>query len=264
MGFLDRMVSDLVKSSTGYNVRPLIRMLGAKRLLTLGGAAVAGAALSDRMQQRDGASPPPGPLPTGTPGPGPLPTSTPGPGPLPAAPPPPPGPVPTVTPTGAIPPPPPIPVAPPPPPPASPASPGGSPSAEGDQGGEASVSPALVSPALTLAGVRTVIAAALADGVLADVERAVIDQHLENPELSTEQAAQARADFDAPLAPAALAAMVDDSAGAEVLYRLAAAVILADDTVTSDERAWLDSFATALGFDAATKSAIEASLVFGR
>lgn len=249
MGFLDRMVSDLIKSSTGYNVRPLIRMIGAKRLLTLGGAAVAGAALSDRMQQRDGAAPPPRPLPTGTPGPGPLPMSTPGPGPLPTAPPPPPGPLPTVTPTGAIPPPPPL--------------PGGSPSKEGDERGEAAMLPAL-SPALTLAGVRTVIAAALADGVLADVERTVIDRHLENPELSTEQAALARADFDAPLTPAALAAMVDDSAEAEMLYRLAAAVMLADDTVTSDERVWLDTFGTALGFDAPTKSAIEASLVFGR
>ncbi len=45
---------------------------------------------------------------------------------------------------------------------------------------------------------------------------------------------------------------------------MAAAVMLADDAVTSDERDWLDTFATALGFDDASKSAIEASLVFGR
>ncbi len=121
-----------------------------------------------------------------------------------------------------------------------------------------------LSPEATLAGVRTVIAAALADGVLADAERRVIDQHLENPALLPEQAAQARADLDGPLAPQALAALVDDVAAAEVLYRLAAAVMLADDSVSPEERAWLDTFAEALGFDAPSKAAIEGSLVFDR
>lgn len=237
MGFLDRMVSDLVKSATGYNVRPLVRKVGAKRLLALGGAAVAGAALTDRMRQQQAPAVAP-------PHPGPIPRS---------APPPPPGPLPSMPPPIAKP-----AVVTPPPPPSQ-----VSPSAAGEVADEAAGDDDL-SPETTLAGVRTVIAAALADGVLADAERRVIDQHLDHPALSPEQAAQARADLDAPLPPAALAALVDDVAASEVLYRLAAAVMLADDSVSAEERAWLDTFAAALGFDAPSKAAIEASIVFGR
>ena len=39
MGFLDNLVSDLVKSSTGINARGFVRMVGGKNILLLGGAA---------------------------------------------------------------------------------------------------------------------------------------------------------------------------------------------------------------------------------
>lgn len=63
MGFLDRMVSDLVKSSTGFNARPFVRAVGGKNLLLIGGAAIAGALAAEKMRQsqqgQPAASPPP-------------------------------------------------------------------------------------------------------------------------------------------------------------------------------------------------------------
>lgn len=66
MGFLDRMVSDLVKSSTGFNARPFVRAVGGKNLLLIGGAAIAGALATEKMrqgQQGQPAVPPPPPVP---------------------------------------------------------------------------------------------------------------------------------------------------------------------------------------------------------
>ncbi len=45
MGFLDRLVSDLLQDSTGLPVRRLVRMVGGKNLLMMGaGAVLAGGA----------------------------------------------------------------------------------------------------------------------------------------------------------------------------------------------------------------------------
>lgn len=74
MGFLDRMVADLIADSTGLPVRRLVRRVGARNLLLLGGAAVAGGFAVQKLSQT-------GHQPTGT-------------GVPPAAPPPPPVPVP--------------------------------------------------------------------------------------------------------------------------------------------------------------------------
>ncbi len=49
MAFLDRLVSDLIKSSTGFNARPFVRAIGGKNLVLLGGAAIAGALAADKM-----------------------------------------------------------------------------------------------------------------------------------------------------------------------------------------------------------------------
>jgi uncharacterized membrane protein YebE (DUF533 family) len=66
MGFLDSLVSDLIRSSTGFNAKPFVRAVGGKNILLLGGAAIAGAIASEKMrgQQQPGASPPLPPLPT--------------------------------------------------------------------------------------------------------------------------------------------------------------------------------------------------------
>ncbi len=50
MGFLDRMVADMIKQGTGYNARGLVRRIGGRRMLMLGGAALGGALLSDQMK----------------------------------------------------------------------------------------------------------------------------------------------------------------------------------------------------------------------
>lgn len=62
------MVSDLVKSSTGFNARPFVRAVGGKNLLLIGGAALAGALAAEKMRQgqqqgQPGAVPPPPPVP---------------------------------------------------------------------------------------------------------------------------------------------------------------------------------------------------------
>jgi uncharacterized membrane protein YebE (DUF533 family) len=69
MRLLDGLVSDLIRSSTGFNARPFVRAVGGKNLLLLGGAAIAGALAAEKM--REGGSrvaPPPPPLPPRIPG----------------------------------------------------------------------------------------------------------------------------------------------------------------------------------------------------
>lgn len=75
MAFLDRLVSDLIRKSTGYNARPFVRAVGGKNLLLLGGAAIAGAIAAEKARASGGApstnvSPPPPPPPPPPPVPG--------------------------------------------------------------------------------------------------------------------------------------------------------------------------------------------------
>ena len=46
MGFLDRLVSDMIHRETGFNARRLVRRVGGKNILLLGGAALAGGVLA--------------------------------------------------------------------------------------------------------------------------------------------------------------------------------------------------------------------------
>jgi uncharacterized membrane protein YebE (DUF533 family) len=74
MALLDNLLSDLIRSSTGINARPFVRMVGGKNILLLGGAAIAGALAAEKMgKQAAPAAPPPPPLPTGEEAPPPVP-----------------------------------------------------------------------------------------------------------------------------------------------------------------------------------------------
>jgi uncharacterized membrane protein YebE (DUF533 family) len=69
MAFLDNLISDLIRNSTGFNAKPFVRAVGGKNILLLGGAAIAGAIAAEKMRQQQPASgapplPPLPPLPT--------------------------------------------------------------------------------------------------------------------------------------------------------------------------------------------------------
>jgi uncharacterized membrane protein YebE (DUF533 family) len=68
MALLDNLISDLIRSSTGFNARPFVRMVGGKNILLLGGAAIAGALAAEKMREQKGPSAGPPPLPPPLPG----------------------------------------------------------------------------------------------------------------------------------------------------------------------------------------------------
>ncbi len=219
MGFLDRMVSDMIGESVGFNprhVRRLTRMLGGKNLLAMGaGAALAGGVATALGKQSGGQVPPPPP--------------------------------------GAVPPPPPVPgqVPPPPVPQAAPPPP---PPAEG--AGEE------LPQAVTYAVVRTMVAAALADGHLAPEEKKVILERLGESGLSEEQTQQVHQDLVLPPSPAELASLAPVGEHREALYRFAALIVLADSQVSDLERGWLRRLAEALELDTERVAALETE-IFG-
>ena len=118
-----------------------------------------------------------------------------------------------------------------------------------------------LSPSMRLAIVRTLVAAALADGRLSDEERRSIRERLTESGLNDDEIAQVRADLAMPTTPEELAASVDDAAAAAAVYRAAWLATRADRIVEGAETAWLDRLATALGFDAVRRDAIESELV---
>ena len=69
MAFLDNLISDLVRNSTGFNAKPFVRAVGGKNILLLGGAAIAGAIAAEKMRQQQPAAgaPPLPPLPSAEP-----------------------------------------------------------------------------------------------------------------------------------------------------------------------------------------------------
>ncbi len=233
MGFLDRMISDLIQDNTGINARRLVRRIGGGKILALGGAAIAGSLLAEKHgmfgqgqgQGAQGAAPP-GPPP-------PLPGQSAG------APPPP---VPGVQ-----------PAVPPPPPPL----PGASDEGAGDVSGDAS---AELPPEVTYAVVRTMVAAALADGHLAAEEKAIIQKHLGDSGLSEEQTAQIHKDLVLPASPEELAALAGDQEAREALYRFGALVALADEDASDAERRWLERLAAAFEIDGKRRAALEAEV----
>lgn len=208
MGFLDRMVSDLVKSSTGFNARPFVRAVGGKNLLLIGGAALAGALAAEKMRegqppQPAGSVPPPPPPPL----PGRGQTQTPLP-PLPGT------------------------AAPPPPPP-----PRSEQVAPDDE----------VPKELVFAIVRTLVAGALADGEMHTEEKTLIESRLGESGLEPEQIQRIQKDMVIPPSPAELGSLVATQEDRELLYRFGALVVAKDGTIDEHEKVWLDRLGDAFG-----------------
>jgi uncharacterized membrane protein YebE (DUF533 family) len=59
MAFLDNLISDLIRNSTGFNAKPFVRAVGGKNILLLGGAAIAGAIAAEKMRQQPAPGAPP-------------------------------------------------------------------------------------------------------------------------------------------------------------------------------------------------------------
>ena len=105
---------------------------------------------------------------------------------------------------------------------------------------------------------RTMIAAAKADGGIDAEERGRIAAQLDGAGLSPAARDMVLADFDKPLPPAALAKQASDPMLAAQLY---AAAVVGAGGIAAAERAWLDEFAKALKLDRAAAAAIEARLI---
>ncbi len=260
MGFLDRMISDLIQDNTGINARRLVRKIGGGKILAMGGAAIAASVMAEKHGMFGGqqtpapGAPAPGIPPTGGAA-GPPPTvpvgqTRPGQAASPGPPPPPPIP-------GSQPPPP-QPVAPPPPPPVPGAA--ANPEVPAAPAEAAEATDSELPPELTYAIVRTMVAAALADGHMASEEKAMVQKHLGDSGLSEEQTSQIHKDLVLPPSPAELAALTDDQPGREMLYRFGALVVLADQRTSDLERGWLERLATAFEFDAEHKAELEAEI----
>ncbi len=245
MGFLDGLVSDMVGNVAGVNPRRLVRMVGGKNILMMGAGAALGGGLAAALSKGQGGAAGQGPStftgsqpvpPSQAPGTGYPPP--PPPGPAQTIPPPPPGPAQT------IPPPPPGPAQtiPPPPAPEAPA-----PETAADE----------PSPEMTYAIVRTMVAAALADGNLAPEEKAIIQKHLGTSGLGGEQIRQIHQDLVLPPSPAELAALVPGGASREALYRFGGLIVLADRQTSDLERGWLNRLAAALELPAERVAVLE-------
>ena len=235
MGFLDRMISDLIKDNTGINARRLVRKVGGGKILAMGGAALAATFLAEKkgfggLGSSQATGTPPGPPPSLPPTPG-APQA-----PVAATPPPPPIPLPG---QGGVEPPPPLPgVAPPAP-------------AGADEE---------LPQALTYAIVRTMVGAALADGHLAAEEKAIIQKHLGDSGLSEQQTQQIHSDLVLPPSPEELASLAPAKEARETLYRFAALVALADQQASDLERRWLERLASAFEIADERREALEAEI----
>jgi len=264
MRFLENLVSDLLKDATGIDTRRAVRRIGGKRLLLMGGLAAAGALTQQKragaatsggagaasgsssyaFTKGSGTAPGAGGAAARTPPPRP-----PRPDPSPVPPRPDPGPIPPPPGPGG-----PTPIPPPPgpggpPPPAPPAA------AEAFEEIEDDLPPHLLLPA-----VRTMIAAALADGRLAAEEKAAIERRLADSDLPPDDAARVHRDLVFPPTVDELAALVEPPAERELLFELACLVLRADAEIGELERAWLARLGTALEIPEARQQELTADI----
>lgn len=253
MGFLDRMLSDAIEQSTGFKARKLVRRIGSRRLLAMGGAALAGGMLAQSASRRTqgtgsfgggarGNVVPPksssdlraqdrraqdaraqnAPLPPPPAAPAKLP-------PLPV----------TATPDN--------PVPPVPPTPAPTATPPPVPGSDADLAFEA-------------VALRTVVASALADGEIAAQERELLKEHLDGSSLPAAERQQIQSEVLAPASPEELARALPPGEDPTSLVALAIAMMRSDGELCSAERQWLESFAAALSLPATSVREIESEL----
>lgn len=245
MGLIEGMLGDLIGSSTGIDTRKarrLMRKVGMSKLLMMGGAAALGGLA---MSKASGSTGLPGFGGSGGGGQGGSRTQVPpsagsggGSAPVDLPPLPPLPSTPAGGPSAGQ-------AAPPPPPPgASPES--GPEPVEDELPLEAEV-----------AAIRTMVAAALADGNLSEEERSMVLGRVGEASLPEEQAKQIRQDLVLPPSPEELAGLASAPEARETLYRLAAVVLKADGQATEAEVAWLGSLAEAFGIDLARKVALE-------
>lgn len=247
MRFLENMVSDMVKQSTGFNPKRVIRMIGGKNILMAGAGAVlagtlAGAANSQSSGSSSGSAfdgppprrpdAPPPPLPNLPPIPG-----SAGPPPVQGAPP--------------------LPQAPPPPLPTASASPPPPLPTDIPAAAEPAAAEESFDPQVVFAVVRTMVGAALADGHLSPKEKEAIQGRLSESGLDDDQVRQIHQDLVLPPSPGELAKMTDDAATRETLYRFAALVVVTDDEIADLERRWLDRLATAFEMSEERRQALE-------
>jgi uncharacterized membrane protein YebE (DUF533 family) len=225
MSFLDRLVSDLVRRQTGFDARRIVRRVGGKRLLLLGGAALAGGMLASQSGRFAGGVS----AASGAAGQTQVPPRSSAGGPRPADP------------SPGLPPLPPLPPLPVPAPPAAAVSSVGAEAA----GLAPDLSPDLP-PDLLYAVLRTMVAAALADGELHPEEKRLLDQRLGESGLSEPRLAQLRRDLVLPAGVDELARALPPGEDAEVLARFAVLVAGADRGLVEHERAWLRALERAL------------------
>jgi len=238
MGLVEGLLGDLIGSSTGIDTRKARRMMrkvGMSKLLMMGGAAALGGLVMSKASGSTGM-----PLAGGSGGFGGAgmsgsrtqvpPSAGSGGAPTPAPP--------------NLPPLPPVPGASvPPPPPGAP---------EELEPAEEELPPEAAVPAI-----RTMVAAALADGDLSEEERSMVLGRIGDANLPEEQAKQIRQDLVLPPSPAALAELAPAPEARETLYRLAALVLKADGKATETEIAWLGRLAEAFEIDLARKVELE-------
>lgn len=114
-------------------------------------------------------------------------------------------------------------------------------------------------PAEVLRIVRLAVSAARADGQLTPPERALILEHAQKAGVE----ASAEQELIAPKPLAEIVSGVTDETARKDLYKLAYAIIRADEAVTGGERIYLAQLAYRLGLDAETAASIEASTAAG-
>lgn len=222
----------MVRSSTGYDARGLVRRIGGKNILLVGGALLAGGALAG-AQRRSTAAP----------------ASTGGGGRNAPPPPPPPSLPPIPAPSGAQ-------------PAGGAAGPTSPPLPESEPTCDADVG---TLPNATLyAVVRTMVAAALADGELDPSEKSLIEEHLAAPAddggLLPEQVAQVRRDLVIPASPAELVRDLPEGEDRELPLRFALLVVRADGEASERERVFLEALAAALGVGGERRAEIETEI----
>jgi tellurite resistance protein len=244
MGFLDRMVSDMIRRETGFNPRRIVRRVGGRNILLMGAAAVAGGLLtqaarsqivgagqSSTGQSSTGVTREP-PRASGGSGATALP-------PLPVLPPLPmaPGPAstmptphaePQAAPEGAV--------------ARDYEEPSVSTEAQGSEPAEAAEPPR----ELLFAILRTMVAASLADGVLNANERQLIETRLQEADLSEPQAARVLQDLNFPATSGELAMLLPAGEDPETLLQFGVLIARADGALSETERRWLHGLADAL------------------